>query len=78
MGGEIKMSKFLPYEVRQTIVRNGQFSVAMIDHCSTLDAAKLIACRSHNGNPTTHIHNVLTKEIWENRQGLWTSIGWDK
>ena len=52
------MSKFLPYEVRQTIVRNGQFSTGVIDEASTLSVAKQIACRSHNGNPTTHIHNA--------------------
>ena len=72
------MSKFLPYEVRQTVVRNGQFSTCEIDEASTFQVAKQIAWRACNGNPTTHIHNVLTKEIWENRQGLWTSIGWDK
>ena len=29
------MSKFLPYEVRQTIVRNGQFSTCVIDEASS-------------------------------------------
>jgi len=72
------MSKFLPYEVRQTIVRNGQFSTGVIDEASTLSVAKQIAWRSHNGNPTTCIHNALTGQIWENRHGMWTCIGWDK
>ena len=72
------MSKFLPYEVRQTIVRNGQFSTGVIDEASTLSVAKQIAYRSHNGNPTTHIYNALSGETWQNRKGLWTSIGWDK
>jgi len=72
------MSKFLPYEVRQTIVRNGQFSTGVIDEASSLSVAKQIAYRSHNGNPTTHIYNALSGETWQNRKGLWTSIGWDK
>ena len=72
------MSKFLPYEVRQTIVRNGQFSTGVIDEASSLSVAKQIAWGSHNGNPTTHIYNALTGETWQNRKGLWTSIGWDK
>ena len=72
------MSKFLPYEVRQTIVRNGQFSTCVIDEASTLKAAKCFAWRSHCGNPTTHIYNALSGETWQNRKGLWTSIGWDK
>ena len=72
------MSKFLPYEVRQTIVRNGQFSTGVIDEASTLTAAKAFAWRAHSGNPTTGIHNALTGETWQNRKGLWTSIGWDK
>ena len=67
------MSKFLPYEVRQTVVRDGQFCTAVIDEASTLNAAKLIAYRSHNGNPTTHIHNELSGETWVNKKGLWTS-----
>ena len=77
----IQMSTYLPYEVRQTIVRNGQFStVAMIDelHLRSTAAKALIAWRSHNGNPTTHIYNALTGQTWENRKGLWTSVGWDK
>ena len=68
------MSKFLPYEVRQTIVRNGQFSTCVIDEASTLNAAKLIAYRSHNGNPTTHIHNALTGETWTNKKGVWSWV----
>ena len=67
------MSKFLPYEVRQTVVRNGQFSTCKIDEASTLSVAKQIAWRSHNGNPTTHIHTALSGETWVNKKGLWTS-----
>ena len=67
------MSKFLPYEVRQTVVRDGEFCTAVIDEASTLSVAKQIAWRSHNGNPTTHIHNALSGETWVNKKGLWTS-----
>ena len=67
------MSKFLPYEVRQTVVRDGEFCTAVIDEASTLTVAKQIAWRSHNGNPTTHIHNALSGETWVNKKGIWTS-----
>ena len=69
------MSKFLPYEVRQTVMRNGQFSTCVIDEASTLNAAKLIAYRSHNGNPTTHIHNALSGDTWayKNKDWRWVS-----
>ena len=67
------MSKFLPYEVQQTIARDGQFVIDTVAECSTLDGAKIAAMRVHNGNPTTHIHNVLSGETWVNKKGLWTS-----
>ena len=67
---------YLPYKIRQTIVRDGLYSVDVIAECSTLDSAKLTAYQSHNGNPTTYIYNVLTEEVWQNKQGIWTSIGW--
>ena len=67
------MSKFLPFEVRQTVVRDGEFCTAVIDEASTFQVAKQIAWRSHNGNPTTHIHNALSGETWVNKKGLWTS-----
>ena len=68
------MSKFLPYEVQQTIVRDGVFVVDTIAECSTLDGAKISAMHGHNGNPTTHIHNVLNGETWVNKKGSWTWI----
>ena len=68
------MSKFLPYEVRQTIVRNGQFSVCVIDEASTLKAAKCFAWRACNGNPTTHIYNALSGETWTNKKGVWSWV----
>ena len=67
------MSKFLPYEVRQTIVRNGQFSTCVIDEASSLSVAKQIAWRSHNGNPTTHIFNALSGKTWVCKKGVWSS-----
>ena len=69
------MSEFLPYEVRQTVVRDGQFCTAVIDEASTLNAAKLIAYRSHNGNPTTHIHCALSGDTWayKNKDWRWIS-----
>jgi hypothetical protein len=68
------MSKFLPWEVRQTVVRNGQFSTCVLDEASTFQVAKQIAWRSHNGNPTTCIHNALSGETFENRHGDWRLI----
>jgi len=68
------MSKFLPWEVRQTVVRNGQFSTCKIDEASTFQVAKQIAWRTHNGNPTTCIVNALSGECFENRHGDWRLV----
>ena len=68
------MSRILPYEVRQTVVRNGQFSTCKIDEVSSLSVAKQIAWRSHNGNPTTHIHNALSGETWVSKKGDWRCV----
>ena len=68
------MSKFLPWEVRQTVVRNGQFSTCKIDEASTFQVAKQIAWRSHNGNPTTHIFNALSGETWVSKRGDWRCV----
>ena len=61
-------------DIDKAIAENEQ----RIDEASTFQVAKQIAWRSHNGNPTTHIHNALSGETWVNKKGLWTSIGWDK
>ena len=65
------MSKFLPWEVRQTVVRNGQFSTCVLDEASTFQVAKQIAWRSHNGNPTTHIKNECLGKTWVFKKGFW-------